>query len=75
MWETESTSRMLQGIEGMLGLSKDDQIEPGNPVTVKQVVAAISTARLRVLHGTWPTLYNDLAGRVAHFRLASVTSS
>ncbi|UIJ82413.1 hypothetical protein [Rhizobium leguminosarum] len=55
-----STSRMLQGIEGMLGLDKDHQIDPGTTVTVKHVVAAISTARSRVLHGTWPTLHNDL---------------
>ncbi|MBX5196710.1 hypothetical protein HJB82_15515 [Rhizobium sp. NZLR10] len=66
----ESTSRMLQGIEGILGLRKDHQIEPGNPVTVKQVVAAISTARSRVLHGTWPTLHNDLPGSGGTFSLS-----
>lgn len=65
-----STSRMLQGIEGMLGLEKDHQIGPASTVTVKGVVAAISTARSRVLHGTWPTLHNDLPGSASSFSLS-----
>lgn len=65
-----STARMLQGIEGMLGLEKDHQIGPASTVTVKDVVAAISTARSRVLHGTWPTLHNDLPGSAGSFSLS-----
>jgi len=57
---TGSKKRLLEGFEALFGLQKDGQVNPPNPVTVDQLVVAITTARSRILHGTWPTLHFDL---------------
>lgn len=55
-----SKQRLLDSFDAIFGLKDSDQVNPPNPVTVEQLVVAITTARSRVLHGTWPTLHNDL---------------
>ena len=54
-----SKRRLLEGFNAFFGLSADDPIA-GSTTTVKDVVTAITTARSRILHGTWPTLHTDL---------------
>lgn len=55
-----SKQRLLDSFDAIFGLKGSDLINPPSTVTVEQLVVAITTARSRVLHGTWPTLHNDL---------------
>ncbi|WP_203072246.1 hypothetical protein [Falsiroseomonas ponticola] len=57
---TGSKRRLLESFDVFFGLDRADKIPPNNLVTVEQLVEAITTARSRVLHGTWPTLHFDL---------------
>lgn len=57
----QSNSRLIEGFGAFFNLSGSDLL-PGSQLSVKQFVASIVTARSRVLHGTWPTLANDLPG-------------
>lgn len=66
-----SKRRLLDAFEAIFGLTKTDKV-PGSEVTVDQFATAITTARSRVLHGTWPTLTYDLPGAKG---IASVTFS
>ena len=59
----ESTSRILDGLESMLGKAPDDPISANSTVKVKTFVESVVTARSRVLHGTWPTITNSLPAR------------
>ncbi len=54
-----SKRRLVEGFEIFYGLQRGDQIG-SSPFTVEQFIEAITTARSRVLHGTWPTLQFDL---------------
>ena len=54
-----SKRRLIQAFDVMLGLKPDDPFAAG-PTTSDDVVTAITTARSRILHGTWPTLHTDL---------------
>ena len=55
-----SKQRLLESFDAMFGLEGSDFVNPPSTVTVEQLVVAITTARSRVLHGTWPTLHTDL---------------
>ncbi|ODT59587.1 MAG: hypothetical protein ABS77_10300 [Phenylobacterium sp. SCN 69-14] len=55
-----SKRRLTESFEVFFGLKPGDKIGSGT-VTVEQFVESITTARSRVLHGTWPTLHLDLA--------------
>lgn len=56
-----SKKRIVSSFDAILGLSEADLI-PGSTVSVRQFALAITTARSRVVHGTWPTLHTDLPG-------------
>ena len=56
---TGSKERILRSINAIFDLSEDDSL---GPITVRQFALAITTARSRVVHGTWPTLHTDLPG-------------
>ncbi len=55
-----SKQRLLDSFDAIFALKGTDLVNPPSSVTVEQLVVAITTARSRVLHGTWPTLHNDL---------------
>jgi hypothetical protein len=55
-----SKRRLQDSFDVFFGLSPKDKVAPASTVTVEQFVEAITTARSRVLHGTWPTLQFDL---------------
>ncbi|WP_224705158.1 hypothetical protein [Devosia aquimaris] len=55
-----SKRRLHESFDVFFGLSRTDTITPNSSVTVEQFAEAITTARSRVLHGTWPTLQFDL---------------
>jgi hypothetical protein len=55
-----SKRRLHESFEVFFGLKRTDKIPPNNLMTVEQLAEAITTARSRVLHGTWPTLHFDL---------------
>ena len=57
---SKSKRRLLDSFDAMFGLAPGDFLDPGKTVSVEQIVIAITTARSRVLHGTWPTLHSDL---------------
>lgn len=57
-----SRKRMLESLDAVFGIGEHDPISSRTNVTARQFVAAIVTARSRVLHGTWPTLGTDLPG-------------
>jgi hypothetical protein len=57
---TGSKRRLLESFDAIFGLGPNDHLDPAKTVTVQQIVLAITTARSCVLHGTWPTLHNDL---------------
>ena len=48
--------RMLEGLEGMLGVSASDKASPLSDVTFRKLVDVIAKTRSSVLHGTSPTL-------------------
>lgn len=52
----KSGSRIRSVISGVLGLSSNDSLIPGAPLTVKEFVEQLVEARSRVLHGTSSTL-------------------
>jgi hypothetical protein len=56
-----SKKRIISSFDAIFDLSETDVI-PGSIVTVRQFTLAITTARSRVVHGTWPTLHTDLPG-------------
>lgn len=55
-----SKRRLLDSFDAIFGLKENDPIAPSSPVTAGQLAVSITTARSRVLHGTWPTLHTDL---------------
>jgi hypothetical protein len=55
-----SKKLLLDSFDAIFGLKGSDLVNPPSTVTVEQLVVAITTARSRVLHGTWPTLVTDL---------------
>ena len=55
-----SKRRLHESFDVFFGLNRTDKIAPNSSVTVEQLTEAITTARSRVLHGTWPTLQFDL---------------
>ncbi|WP_035227245.1 hypothetical protein [Agrobacterium tumefaciens] len=55
-----SKQRLLSSFDAIFGLKASDAISPQNSATVEQLVIAITTARSRIFHGTWPTLHTDL---------------
>lgn len=55
-----SKQRLLDSFDAIFGLKGSAPLNPPSLVTVEQLVVAITTARSRVLHGTWPTLHTDL---------------
>ncbi len=62
-----STRRLLAALNVFFALESTDVIPNRSSVTVKQFVDAITTARSRVFHGTWPTLEFGLpAGKCSH---------
>ena len=54
-----SKRRLHEAFDAFFGLSADDPVIENGP-TVSEVIAGITTARSRVLHGTWPTIHTDL---------------
>jgi hypothetical protein len=61
-----SKRRLLDSFDAIFGLKENDPIAPGSTVTAGQLTTAITTARSRVLHGTWPTLHTDLPSAKGH---------
>lgn len=62
-----SKRRLHESFDAIFGLGSNDFVNDAKTVTVEQFVTAITTARSRILHGTWPTLDNDMpsqAGRL-----------
>lgn len=57
---TKSTGRLLGSFSAIFGLGRKDFLDAAKTVTVEEFVQAITTARSRILHGTWPTLHSDL---------------
>lgn len=57
-----SKRRLLDSFDAIFGLKEHDPITPNSSVTAGQLTVSITTARSRVLHGTWPTLHTDLPG-------------
>jgi hypothetical protein len=57
---TESTSRILQALEGVFALTANDFVAPGSSIRVKDFVKDVVTSRSRILHGTWSTLTEEL---------------
>lgn len=55
-----SKRRLHESFDVFFGLHRTDKIGTNSSVSVEQFVEAITTARSRVLHGTWPTLQFDL---------------
>jgi hypothetical protein len=55
-----SKRRLLDSFDAMFGLAPNDFLDSAKTVSVEQIVLAITTARSRILHGTWPTLHSDL---------------
>lgn len=55
-----SKRRLLESFDAIFGLGRNDYLDTAKTVSVEQIVVAITTARSRILHGTWPTLHNDL---------------
>jgi hypothetical protein len=60
---TGSNARLLSAFDALLQKEATDPIAPKSPTDVKSFVAAIVTARSRVLHGTWSALSPDLPQR------------
>lgn len=60
---TGSNARLLSAFDSLLQKAATDPIAPKSPTDVKSFVAAIVTARSRVLHGTWSALSPDLPQR------------
>ncbi|SKA34294.1 HEPN domain-containing protein [Consotaella salsifontis] len=56
-----SKNRIKSSFEALFGLKESD-ILPGSSLTVEKFVLNITTARSRVVHGTWPTIHTDLPG-------------
>ena len=56
----ESTTRILQALEGVFALKANDPIALGSSIKVKDFVKDIVTSRSRILHGTWSTLTDEL---------------
>ena len=54
-----SKRRLLEAFDAFFGLSADDPVIENGP-TVSEIITGITTARSRVLHGTWPTIHTDL---------------
>ena len=52
----KAKKRMLEGLEGMLGISGSDTVSPLSEVTFRKLVNDIAKTRSSVLHGTSPTL-------------------
>ncbi|AMB45063.1 hypothetical protein [Methylobacterium sp. AMS5] len=74
-----SKSRIIKAFDTIFGLTKDD-VFSGSGITVEQFTLAVTTARSRVVHGTWPTIHTDLPGYkknqpVARGELEMVASS
>jgi len=57
---SRSKRRLLESFDAIFGLGPSDYLDVAKTVSVEQIVVAITTARSRILHGTWPTLHNDL---------------
>ncbi|MBB2959799.1 hypothetical protein [Methylobacterium sp. R2-1] len=55
-----SKRRVNESFDVFFGLKRTDPLTPSTTMTVEQFSEAITTARSRVLHGTWPTLQFDL---------------
>lgn len=55
-----SKRRLLESFDAIFGLGRNDYLDAAKTVSVEQIVIAITTARSRILHGTWPTLHDDL---------------
>jgi hypothetical protein len=55
-----SKRRLLESFDAIFGLGSKDFLDAAKTVTVEEFVQAITTARSRILHGTWPTLHSDL---------------
>ena len=56
-----SKKRIIDSFDAIFGLAAGDPV-PGSGFTVEQFALAVTTARSRVVHGTWPTLHTDLPG-------------
>lgn len=56
-----SKSRLKHSFNAIFGLAEED-LFPGSGLTVEQFILNITTARSRVVHGTWPTIHTDLPG-------------
>ena len=56
----ESTSRILQALEGVFALKANDPIALGSSIKVRDFVKDVVTSRSRILHGTWSTLTEEL---------------
>ena len=56
-----SKSRIAQSFDVVFGLTSTDSI-PGSNLTVNDFILNITTARSRIVHGTWPTIHTDLPG-------------
>ena len=54
-----SKARVVQSFDALFGLNKGDAHPLLSGLTVEQFADAITAARSRVLHGTWPTLHPD----------------
>lgn len=60
-----STSRVLAGIKGFLGIEKQNPIFQN--ISTEQLANFIVTARSRILHGTWATLNTELPDKSGEF--------
>lgn len=56
-----SKSRIKSSFDSLFGLVGSD-LFPETSLTVDQFILNITTARSRVVHGTWPTINTDLPG-------------
>ena len=56
-----SKSRIKNSFEALFGLAETD-VFLGSSLTVNNFILNITTARSRVVHGTWPTIHTDLPG-------------
>lgn len=55
-----SSRRIRLGFSSLMGLEENDRINDRTEVRIRDLADAITSARSRVLHGTWPTLGSDL---------------
>lgn len=55
-----STSRILGGLEAVLGMDASVNVGVVRTITIRELVEEVVQSRSRVLHGTWPTLGSDL---------------